>query len=182
MFFYRSVPTLSSVLIFLSLLTLSSEYALSKVSFSFCGHHMKTSTPAFLEESAHTRTTIEDPHYLVFNPPYMNLQAFNLITLKTKKKKKSLHVNTCHKNTSHLEGSCRRQLSSWFTSLVQLVWVWLARSWASLNARRVSSSSSVRDLVLTAERWALHTQCVHTQKNTKKNPLALELRYLAPKK
>lgn len=52
-------------------------------------------------------------------------------------------------------------LSVWITSLVQLVWARLALSWASLNAWRVSSSSSVRDLALTVDRWALHTSHKH---------------------
>lgn len=38
---------------------------------------------------------------------------------------------------------------------MQLVWEWLALSWASLKARLVSSNSSVRDLTLVADRWAL---------------------------
>lgn len=41
---------------------------------------------------------------------------------------------------------------------MQLVWEWLALSWASLKARLVSSNSSVRDLTLVADRWALTQQ------------------------
>lgn len=41
------------------------------------------------------------------------------------------------------------------TSLQLLAWAWLALSFASLRALLASSSSSTRDLVLLAERWAL---------------------------
>lgn len=68
------------------------------------------------------------------------------------------------KNVCNIEGSSTgRLLNLWCTSWLQLVWVWLALSWASLNAQRVSSSSSVRDLALTADPWALHTKKRHSE-------------------
>lgn len=74
------------------------------------------------------------------------------------KKKKLKHKYWPWKIHKYLDGSFTGGLLSLCcTSLVQLVWVRPALSWASLDARRVSSSSSVRDLLLAADRWALHT-------------------------
>lgn len=81
----------------------------------------------------------------------MTPQGFNLVALN---KKQQHDKSTIDELTLPLSCWPWRQNSE-FTSLLQLAWVRLALSWASLKARRVSSSSSVRDLLLAAERWQL---------------------------
>ena len=75
-----------------------------------------------------------------------------------------LSINSHNKENIVLSSFVQRSIGVRRTSLVQLVWERATLSWVSLNTRRVSSSSSVRDLTLTVDRWALHTHVEEKEK------------------